>query len=234
MAATVKKNRICVSIAAPSVDAALAAAKKAAELADVIEIRLDSLSVPSVRPFVDGVPKPLLFTCRPKWEGGQYEGEEAARIDLLVEAVRAGAAYVDIELRAEEDSRRRLLDAAKGSECRVIVSWHDFKVTASAQGLGKVFQQMYRSGAHVGKIVTTAREYRDVLRVLNLQDEAAEMEFPLIAFCMGPVGVISRVATCGLGGYMTYAAPDGGAATAPGQLPVATLHRMLSELAHAG
>ena len=234
MTGTTLNNRICVSIADPSVDTALAAARKAAESADVIEIRLDSLTVPAVQPFIDGVSKPLLFTCRPQWEGGQYDGEEVARIDLLVEAVRAGAAYVDIELRAEEDSRRRLLDAAKGSACRVIVSWHDFKVTASEQGLGKVFQQMYRSGADIGKIVTTAREYRDVLRVLNLQDEAAEMEFPLIAFCMGPVGVISRVATCGLGGYMTYASPDAGAATAPGQISVAVLRRMLTELAHAG
>jgi len=234
MTGTAHNNRICVSIAEPSVDAALAAAGAAASLADVIEIRLDSLTVPTVQPFIDGVQKPLLFTCRPNWEGGNHAGAESARIDLLCQAVQAGASYVDIELRAEASSRQRVLEAAKGTACKVIVSWHDFKVTASAQGLSKVFQEMYRSGAAVGKLVTTARDYRDVLRVLSLQDEAAEMDFPLIAFCMGPIGVVSRVATCGLGGYMTYAAPGAGAATAPGQLPVATLRRMLTELADAG
>lgn len=229
---TVASGRICVSVADRSLDAALATAKAAEGLADVIEIRLDSLEAPAVRPFIDQLTKPLLFTNRPTWEGGSYEGDETARVDLLVEAVEAGAAYVDIELRSEESSRQRLLDAVKGTSCQCIVSWHDFKVTASAQGLAKVFQEMYRSGAQVGKIVTTARDFRDVLRVLNLQDEAAEMGFPLIAFCMGPVGVVSRVATCALGGYMTYAAPSGGTGTAPGQLPLDTLHSMLGELGH--
>lgn len=227
-------NRICVSIADSSLDAALAAAKAAESLADVVEIRLDSLAEPVVEPFLAQAAKPLLFTCRPDWEGGNFTGDEAARVALLSQAVKAGAAYVDIELRAEESSRQQLLDVAKSTPCKVIVSWHDFKVTASAQGLSKLFQQMYRSGADIGKIVTTARDHRDVLRVLSLQDEAAEMDFPLIAFCMGPIGVVSRVATCSLGGYMTYAAPDVGAATAPGQLPVAILHRMLAELADAG
>ena len=234
MTATVNKSRICVSIGDPLMAGALAAAKAAESLADVIEIRLDSLNEPEVAPFLAQLQKPLLFTCRPTWEGGNYAGEESARIDLLCQAVKGGAAYVDIELRAEPSSRQRLLDAAKGTDCQVIVSWHDFKVTASAQGLSKVFQQMYRSGAAIGKLVTTARDYRDVLRVLSLQDEAAEMDFPLIAFCMGPVGVISRVATCSLGGYMTYAAPVAGGGSAPGQLPVVALHAILTELADAG
>ncbi len=234
MTVTENNKRICVSIADPALAAALAAAKAAEPLADVLEIRLDSLDEPDVAPFLEQLDKPLLFTCRPDWEGGNFAGEEETRIDLLCQAAKSGAAYVDIELRADDDSRRQLLAAAKGTNCQVIVSWHDFKVTASAQGLSKVFQEMYRSGADIGKLVTTARDYRDVLRVLSLQDEAAEMDFPLIAFCMGPLGVISRVATCDLGGYMTYAAPSKEAATAPGQLPVATLHAMLTELTNAG
>ncbi len=222
-------GRICVSVAHPSLEAALATARAVEAAADVIEIRLDSLETPAVRPFVEGIAKPLLFTNRPAWEGGGYAGDEAARVDLLIEAVAAGAAYVDLELRAEEAQRRRLLDAVKDSGCQCIVSWHDFKVTASAQGLAKIFQEMYRSGAQIGKIVTTARGFRDVLRVLNLQEEAAEMDFPLIAFCMGAAGVVSRVATCALGGYMTYAAPDTATATAPGQLPVGALRRIFTE-----
>ena len=230
--ATVAPGRICVSVADRSLAAALATAKAAEGLADVIEIRLDSLEAPAVRPFVEQLTRPLLFTNRPAWEGGNYQGDETARVDLLVEAVKAGAAYVDIELRSEEESRQRVFAAAKGTACQCIVSWHDFKVTASSQGLAKLFQEMYRSGAQIGKIVTTARDFRDVLRVLSLQEEAAEMDFPLIAFCMGPVGVVSRVATCALGGYMTYAAPDGGSGTAPGQLPLTTLRAMLAGLGH--
>ena len=226
-------SRICVSIAESSTDAALAAAKAVESLADVIEIRLDSLEDPAVEPFLSRLQKPILFTCRPDWEGGNYGGEEEERIDLLCQAVKGGAAYVDIELRADETSRRQILAAARGTGCKVIVSWHDFKVTASAQGLSKLLQEMYRSGGDIGKLVTTARDYRDVLRVLNVQDEAAEMDFPLIAFCMGSLGKISRVATCDLGGYMTYASVDKKTGTAPGQLPVANLRRIFTELADA-
>jgi len=232
MAGTDRIGRICVSIANPSVEAALAAAREAESLADVIEIRLDSMVAPAVRPFLDNLHKPLLFTCRPVWEGGGYEGDETARVDLLIDAAKGGAAYVDIELRTEESLRQRLLAAIEGTGCQCIVSWHDFKVTASPSGLAKVLQEMYRSGAAIGKIVTTARESLDVLRVLNLQEAAAEVDFPLIAFCMGAPGVVSRVATCALGGFMTYAAPDSGVSTAPGQLPLSVLAGMLAGLTH--
>ena len=92
----------------------------------------------------------------------------------------------------------------------LIISWHDFSGTPSSDELGEILQQQMESGAHIGKIVTTANDYQDVLRILNLLAMAAENNFPLIAFCMGSIGKISRVATTKLGGYMTYAAPDGG------------------------
>ena len=44
---------------------------------------------------------------------------------------------------------------------------------------------MQEQGADIGKIVTTAKDYVDVLHVLSLQEKAAELDFPLIAFCMG-------------------------------------------------
>jgi 3-dehydroquinate dehydratase-1 len=87
----------------------------------------------------------------------------------------------------------------------------------------------------VGKIVTMANSYEDVLRVLNLQTIAVENNFPLIAFCMGRMGMVSRLSTLRLGGFMTYAAPDdGGDESAPGQMEVSTLRTMLKKLAGAG
>ena len=69
------------------------------------------------------------------------------------------------------------------------------------------------------------------ISILNLQANAAENNFPLIAFCMGTIGRISRLATTKLGGYMTYAAPDGGDETAPGQIKVSVMRAMLKSLA---
>ena len=85
---------------------------------------------------------------------------------------------------------------------------------------------MAASGADVGKIVTTAHGFSDVLRVLHLQLLAEQENFPLAAFCMGEDGRISRAATLELGGVLTYAAADQASATAPGQLTVEAIKKI--------
>jgi hypothetical protein len=65
-------GRICVSIARQDIVHAIQAARKVQAMADVIEIRLDSLSVPAVDPFLQAIDVPLLFTNRPAWEGGHF------------------------------------------------------------------------------------------------------------------------------------------------------------------
>jgi len=221
---------ICVSIASTKIEIALDIAKQAEEQADIIEIRLDALAQPAVAPFIAGLSKPLLFTNRPDWEGGNYNGEEAERISFLQEAILAGAAFVDIELKTSHSLKQMLFKAIDSVQTKLIISWHDFSGTPSSEKLHEILHQQRASGAHVGKIVTMAADYKEVLRVLNLQNEAAEHDFPLIAFCMGPIGMISRLATLKLGGYMTYAAPDGGDGTAPGQMKVSELRAILKTL----
>ena len=225
---------VCVSVACENETEAVDIARQSEVYADVIEIRLDSLSHPEIESFVKNLTKPLLFTNRPEWEGGSFKGSEAARIGLLLKAVQHDCALVDLELKTAPELRGELLDVLfKHPQTGLIISWHDFSGTPSSHELGEILQQQMESGAHVGKIVTTANDYNDVLRILNLQAIAAENDFPLIAFCMGSIGRISRLATLKLGGYMTYAAPDGGDETASGQMNVSLIREMLERLNHA-
>ena len=225
---------ICVSIASEDINQALDIARSAETFADIVEIRLDTLSDPKIEPFVKNLVKPLLFTNRPEWEGGSYKGTETSRIELLMQAVRHDCALVDLELKTTPELRGELLDVLlQHPKTSLIISWHDFSGTPGREELGDILLQQMESGAHIGKIVTTAHDYMDILRVLNLLETAAKNNFPLIAFCMGAVGKISRLATTKLGGYMTYAAPDGGRQTAPGQIPVSIIHEMLTRLNHA-
>lgn len=241
MSASVHNPRaalVCVAIAAgatatdPQAEM-LVAARQVEAAADVIEIRLDSIPQPEVRLFMRELSPPLLFTNRPEWEGGSYAGDETARTGLLLEAIAAGAAFVDIEMKTASELRRQVISRAREQRTRVIVSWHNFEHTPPAADLEEIFNEQHASGAHIGKIVTMAHNSSDVLRVLSLQLLAAEKDFPLIAFCMGRGGMISRLATVELGGYMTYAAPDSGRATAPGQLKVSALRAMLDIIAGA-
>jgi 3-dehydroquinate dehydratase-1/3-dehydroquinate dehydratase/shikimate dehydrogenase len=116
------------------------------------------------------------------------------------------------------------------SPTKLILSWHDFKETPSAAELTNLLQQMAGSGAHIGKIVTTAHNANDVLRVLALQEEARAAGFSLIAFCMGEAGRISRLATLYLGGYMSYACLNEEHSAAPGQISIRSLREMTLNL----
>lgn len=222
------KGKICVSIFENDPDKALEAATKAEQAADVVEIRLDAMENPTPSYFLSRLKGEVLVTCRPEWEGGAFKGSEEDRLAILLDGVNSGAAFVDIELKAEKTIRQGVISGAKDKGVRSIVSWHDFNTTASAGALATIFQEQSRTGADIGKIVTTARDFLDVLRVLGLQELARDTGFPLCAFCMGRAGMISRVATLEMGGYMSYAAADDGPAAAPGQLPISTM-RMIME-----
>ncbi len=220
------RGKICVAVAGVDATAIHTEVQPVLDLVDVVEIRLDAMAVPEVAKCCALVRKPLLFTNRPNWEGGEFAGFEDDRIGPLFDAVELQAAYVDFELRADPLLRAELLEAMEGSPTRLIVSWHDFTGTPERKDLLGILDQMIASDAHIGKIVSTAHSPADVLRILQLQEQARDAGFPLCCFCMGDPGRISRFATMYLGGYMTYGAVSEQQATAPGQLSVERLHAL--------
>jgi 3-dehydroquinate dehydratase-1/3-dehydroquinate dehydratase/shikimate dehydrogenase len=222
--------RVCVSLGMATVLESLEEALMLGEKADVLEIRLDLMREPAVKPFLTKIKLPLLFTNRADWEGGRFSGHEEDRLDLLLKAMEDNASYVDLELRAPEQSWKKALTAGIHSTTRLVCSWHDFNRTPGKSQLEDTLLMMQDSGANIGKIVTMADDHRDALRVLNLQEKAAQLDFPLISFAMGEAGRISRAATCALGGYMTYCAPDSGEQTAPGQIRVSDLRTLYEHL----
>lgn len=224
-----KRGKICVSIAGVNAADVHSGVQAVLGKVDVVEIRLDGMVEPEVAKCCALLRKPLLFTNRPVWEGGEFSGSEDDRISPLLDAIELQAAYVDFELRADLLLRSRLLKALENAPTQMILSWHDFKGTPSEPELAEILEQMMDSGAHIGKIVTTAHTPADVLRVLQLQERALAEGFALSCFCMGEHGRISRLATLYLGGYMTYGALSDSQVTAPGQLSVERLHALCSE-----
>lgn len=220
------KGKICVSLAAADAAAVQVELLPVVDMVDVVEVRLDAMTTPETGKCCALLRKPLLFTNRPVWEGGSFSGFEDDRVEPLFTAVDLQAAYVDFELRADPLLRSQLLKSMERTPTQMIISWHDFKSTPTAEELRDIVGQMQESGAHIGKIVTTARDASDVLRVLCLQEEAATSGFPLSCFCMGEPGRISRLATLYLGGYMSYVAVSEAQVTAPGQLSVRRLHEL--------
>src|SRR5579862_2270215 len=113
---------ICAVVRTSTTEEAVAAMAEARRAgADLCELRIDYLRDPDLKAILSAKPLPVLATVRPKWEGGQYEGDEALRFGLLEDACRYGADYVDVEFRAFKDFRR--------GDARLIVSYHDFEKT---------------------------------------------------------------------------------------------------------
>ncbi len=221
------RGLICVSVAVANEAEVQRAVAPVLPLVDVIEVRLDCMRDPHIADFIASTRKPVLVTNRPGWAGGQWTGDEQARVDLLCRALRGGARFVDIELLAAPELRAQVLDTAARTGAKVIFSSHDFQATPSRAVLEDRLAQMMAGGADVAKIVVTAKDAGDSLRILALQEKAMAADFPLSGFAMGSAGAISRLATLYLGGFMTYAALSPEQVTAPGQLSVQELHRIL-------
>ncbi|WP_456434387.1 type I 3-dehydroquinate dehydratase [Thermosulfuriphilus sp.] len=219
---------ICVSILEADPKEALRRAAQAGALADLIEIRLDALKDPDPRVFMEALPFPLLFTFRPKREGGLYQGPEELRLAILSEAL-GQADYLDLEHDVPREVWREFV--YRKGKTKLVASYHNFSETPREEHLKEQVVLLKETGADWGKVVTYARAPEDNLRLLELLPWAQkELGFPLAAFCMGPLGRISRLATVLLGGVMTYSCLEEGREAAAGQIPIRALKEMLKWL----
>jgi len=197
---------LCVPIAARDTESAILQTHRAAALADAIEIRLDYIQNLSLeRMFGHRPALPLIATCRPSREGGQFEGSEQERLDLLEKADRLGADYVDVEVGSVQGFRR--------GRAKLIVSHHDFRGTP--ERLQPVLDRLKATGADIIKLVTTAENITDNVRILELLRDSDE---PMVAFCMGKLGMASRILAEKFGSMFTFGSLESGKESAPGQL----------------
>lgn len=183
-----------------------------------LEFRLDLLRSPDPLRLDPGSWRrrslPRIATCRPPGEGGRFRGGERAREALLGRALEAGFALADLE--EGSPACQRMLTRYPG---RIIVSHHDRRRTPAAAQLIRRYREMAsRPGAAVIKIVTTARDSRDILELRLLLRLASSERLPLIAFAMGEYGRASRILGPSWGGWATFAHPDDDPSTGEGQL----------------
>ncbi|KAK9289168.1 hypothetical protein L1049_017642 [Liquidambar formosana] len=122
---------ICVPLVAESVDQMVIDMREAkASGGDLVEIRLDCLKSfnpqQDIETLIKECPLPTLFTYRPKWEGGQYDGDENERLDALRLAMELGADYVDIELQVADEFNNSIR-GRKPEKFKLIVSSHNYQ-----------------------------------------------------------------------------------------------------------
>ncbi|MCU0531432.1 MAG: type I 3-dehydroquinate dehydratase [Syntrophales bacterium] len=223
---------ICISVVPATNEEALSLLGRALPLAELVELRIDRIEAPALPMLLHAGRERIVVTNRRRDEGGFFASCETRRLERLHEAVELGARFVDIEARTGSRAVGRLADAVRshGGRTRLIVSHHDLAGTPSARTLAARVNACRALGADVVKIVTLANRAEDNLRVLEILPQAREMGQDIVAFCMGELGRLSRVAAPLLGSCWSYASLEKGAASAPGQLTVAEMRAVLGML----
>ncbi|MBX3443446.1 MAG: shikimate dehydrogenase [Planctomyces sp.] len=183
-----------------------ALAEKGAEL---VELRIDWLRYPpDLSRVIKERPTAIVVTCRRPQDGGRWRGSEDDRLMLLRQAIASGVDYVDLE----EDIAKKI---PRYGKTKRIVSYHNFEETPDDFDLPDIYERMLELDADIIKIVTMAQTPADNVRMLQLQ---AEAERPTVAFCMGDIGIPSRVLCGRYGAPFTYATYSRERVLAPGQL----------------
>lgn len=219
---------ICVPIMDRGYEGAMKKIARANHLADMIELRLDSMKSFCLEEMLRAALRPVIVTHRSKEEGGHGSADPETRARYLLKAVELGSGFIDVEYSMPAPFRERLLQCR--GETRVILSEHIPGNTPSRGELESTLERLVAAGADIVKIVTRARAPQDNLRVLGLIPRALEAGCGIIAFCMGPQGRMSRIVSPLMGGYLTFAALSKGEESADGQIPVMEMTKAMEVL----
>src|SRR5437868_3776919 len=239
-----RRARICVPVCARRADELRPFVSRAAEVADIVELRLDCLDEDQLdpsRPLAESLKNllhdlllnfttPFILTFRPAEQGGRRALDTSARAtfwrsaaeELSREEFRARV-FADIELDLFESPHgESLREASKNFS--VICSHHDFRQTPS--DLASVYERAARTPARVVKIATRANVITDCVEVLRLLELARSAGREMIAVAMGEAGLLTRVLAPSRGAYLTYGSLDAAQATAPGQVGARELREL--------
>jgi 3-dehydroquinate dehydratase type I len=211
-----KKVRICAVIT----EGDARSIKRAADLADLFEVRIDLIGA-DWREIVPSLHKPWIAANRSVKEGGKWRRGEKSRISELLSALDQGANIIDIELNAQE-MKDIVPQIKRKAEC--LISYHDWEGTPSAARLAAIIRRQIAAGADICKVVTTAGKVEDNIPVLKVI--AMFPRTRLVSFAMGAEGMLSRVLAPLAGSYFTYASVDQGKESAPGQVPAETMRQL--------
>lgn len=206
----VQKPLLVETVTAPTT-AELRRRRDAVVDADLVELRLDSVADPSAAGALADRRRPVIVTCRPRWEGGRFAGSEEERQRLLEEAYELGAEYVDVEWRARFDK----LVSREGGR-RTVLSMHDFDGTVN--DLSARLQAMRLTGAAVVKLAVKTTRLSDCVPLLRL-GALGGRQGGLVLIGMGEAGFATRALAAHFGSVWTYA----GGESAVGQVSVAAI-----------
>lgn len=210
-------GKICVSVCAKTIGEFVENIKRAAEFADIIELRFDCLSENEVRQAAENLPntgKEYLITFRPREQGGKRDltlGKRLKFWEFFLWKNRQENFYVDLEF----DLQLKLgLESNK-----TIVSYHDFSGNFNVSTVNyEILNGFAEINGKTVKIAVQTNEIAETLAVWKLLEKTKKKNKKLIPIAMGESGKWTRILGLAHGAAMTYASLETGKETAAGQI----------------
>ncbi|MDA1015548.1 MAG: shikimate dehydrogenase [Planctomycetota bacterium] len=201
---------ICVSIGRTRTKMVVLEHRALAERgAELVELRLDWLArAPDLVRLLKDKPTPVVITCRRQADRGHWRGTEEQRMAVLREAIVTGVDYVDLE----DDIAASV---PRYGKTKRIVSHHNFDETP--RDLADIHKRMTGLNPDIVKLVTMANSPSDCVRMMKLVHDANKT-VPTVGFCMGELGVPSRILCGRYGSPFTFATFSREREMAPGQI----------------
>lgn len=168
-------------------------------IVDVVEVRVDQLPAGLSSDTLKSLNIPAILTVRRADEGGGRVYSDEERISLYLSLMEDVAA-IDVEGRSLSEMEgviRRAREIGK----RVIVSFHDFSATPSADELRQILSVGRAGGADIVKIAAVTETAADIVRLLSLLDRP---EGPVSVMGMGTLGRASRLLFAKAGSVLNY------------------------------
>ncbi len=217
---------------------------------DLIEFRFDyideisNLTPDFVKSLLDLVGSNILsiFTFRDPSEGGQCDLNKEERIKIIKLLIEAQPEYLDIEMNTEIEILRDIINFANENGVKLVFSYHDFDKTPNLEVATNIFEKFkdkllnnhlvdFLSFKKITyKLIFTAKNFEDNLIPLKLCRDIStkEKHQDIICFCMGELGIFSRITCVKFGSLLTYGSLED--KTAPGQInikKIRELHQLL-------
>ena len=232
--------KICVPITGRGKDQIVEQAQAIAQAApDLAEWRVDYLEeaggkkdiidiLVAIRNALGDIP--LLFTYRTESEGGYGRVGWSHYAELLEwAACRPEIDLIDVEAMGLDVDTEGLIHIIHGRGTPVIASVHYCGEMPGKKERKEALRFLKQSGGDIIKMAFTPQNEEDVLELMSwTYKKSKKMEQPLVTMAMGDAGRVSRVSGRLTGSAMTFGCLD--EASAPGQIPVSELRRILDQI----
>ncbi|KAK9949891.1 hypothetical protein M0R45_005401 [Rubus argutus] len=180
----VSSTLISSPIMAETVDKMVSDMGKARSLgADLVEIRLDYLKVfnhnEDLKTLIRESPLPTLFTYRPKWEGGQYDGDEKTATGCA--SISNGAwrlISIDIEFQVAHEFKSTPYVERSLTSSKLLFLLTTIKILHQSRDLGNLVLEMQATGADIVRIATTTLDITDVARIFQITVHSQVPQIP--------------------------------------------------------